>query len=509
MPVKSKSTQLSENKLARNEPSGLYAVVDIGSNSVRLVVYDRLSRAPLPRFNEKSLCRLADGLAETSELSEESCRRTVEAVRRFRAVADAMRVDRVDSIATEAVRRATNGAQLLARIAKEAGFKVQILSGAEEARFASLGVVAGFHQPTGVVGDMGGGSLEIAEICNQGVGEFSASMPLGALPVQALLAKSRVDAKQRVDAILTENLPHGLSRPVFYAVGGGWRAFARVHLASSAASLRVVNGYAIDARGARAFAKTISRLSKREVATLPGIPASRIATLPAAALVIDRVLKALSPERVIFSSLGVREGVLYSQLTRAEQALDPLLEGARDLGAARARVPEFASALVRWTDNLFPDEPSAERRLRVAACSLSDVAWRDHPGIQAAESFRRLIQFPFIGIDHAERIFLASTIHARYAGSAEDPVLTGANSSLPASSRRRALVLGRVLLLGYRLSGSVPEILAGARLRIGTDTVRLEVSKAARVPDSEVVANRLKLVADAVGIRRTQIIEIA
>jgi len=203
MPVKSKSTQLSENKLARNEPSGLYAVVDIGSNSVRLVVYDRLSRAPLPRFNEKSLCRLADGLAETSQLSEESCRRTVEAVRRFRAVADAMRVDRVDSIATEAVRRAANGAQLLARIAKEAGFKVQVLSGVEEARFASLGVLAGFHQPTGVVGDMGGGSLEIAEICNQEVSEFSASMPLGALPVQALLAKSRVDAKQRVDAILT------------------------------------------------------------------------------------------------------------------------------------------------------------------------------------------------------------------------------------------------------------------------------------------------------------------
>ena len=176
MPVKSKSTQLSENKLARNEPSGHYAVVDIGSNSVRLVVYDRLSRAPLPRFNEKSLCRLADGLAETGELSEESCQRTLEAVRRFRAIADAMKVDRVDSIATEAVRRATNGAQLLARIAKETGFNVQVLSGAEEARFASLGVLACFHQPEGVVGDMGGGSLEVSEISNQGVSEFSASM---------------------------------------------------------------------------------------------------------------------------------------------------------------------------------------------------------------------------------------------------------------------------------------------------------------------------------------------
>jgi exopolyphosphatase / guanosine-5'-triphosphate,3'-diphosphate pyrophosphatase len=279
-----------------------------------LVVYDRHSRAPLPRFNEKSLCRLADGLAETGELSEESCQRTLEAVRRFRAIADAMKVDRVDSIATEAVRRATNGARMLARIAKETGFNVQVLSGAEEARFASLGVLACFHQPEGVVGDMGGGSLEVSEISNQGVSEFSASMPLGALPVQALLAKSRVDAKQRIDAILAENLPHGLSRPIFYAVGGGWRAFARVQLASNEASLQVVNGYSIDARDARAFAKTISRLSKRGVATLPGIPASRIATLPAAALVMDRVLKALSPERVIFSSLGVREGVLYSQL---------------------------------------------------------------------------------------------------------------------------------------------------------------------------------------------------
>jgi exopolyphosphatase/guanosine-5'-triphosphate,3'-diphosphate pyrophosphatase len=168
MSVKSESTQLSANKFALNEPPGLYAVVDIGSNSVRLVVYDRLSRAPLPRFNEKSLCRLADGLAETSELSEEGCRRTVEAVRRFRAVADAMRVDRIDAIATEAVRRATNGAQLLARIANEAGFEVQVLSGADEARFASLGVLAGFYQAMGVVGDMGGGSLEIAEILQPG-----------------------------------------------------------------------------------------------------------------------------------------------------------------------------------------------------------------------------------------------------------------------------------------------------------------------------------------------------
>jgi exopolyphosphatase/guanosine-5'-triphosphate,3'-diphosphate pyrophosphatase len=271
MPVKSKSKQLSKAKLTRDGRSGLYAVVDIGSNSVRLVVYDRLGRAPVPRFNEKSLCRLADGLAETSELSEESCRRTIEAMRRFRAIADAMKVDRIDSIATEAVRRASNGAQLLARITKEAGFKVQVLSGAEEARFASLGVLAGFYQPSGLVGDMGGGSLEIAEIGNKGVGDFSASMPLGALPVQALLADPREEAKQRVDAILSQNLPRGLSRPIFFAVGGGWRAFARVHLASGPASLRVVNGtsHIFLARGAgrsAVFAAAAGRAGTRSLA---------------------------------------------------------------------------------------------------------------------------------------------------------------------------------------------------------------------------------------------------
>jgi exopolyphosphatase/guanosine-5'-triphosphate,3'-diphosphate pyrophosphatase len=215
----------------------------------------------------------------------------------------------------------------------------------------------------------------------------------------------------------------------------------------------------------------------------------------------------LAPERVVFSALGAREGWLYAQLTPQERELDPLLEGVYGFGAARARVPEFAPSLVRWTDDLFPGETPSDRRLRLAACALSDIGWRDHPGIAAAESFRRLILFPFIGIEHPERVFLAASVHARYAGSPDDPVLTPAIGLLPADTRRRALILGRVLMLGYRLSGSVPEILASARLKIG-ETIRLEVGKSARVPDSEVVANRLKLVATAAGVRQIEIVEV-
>ena len=486
-----------------------YAVVDIGSNSVRLVVYDRLGRAPFPRFNEKSLCRLGVSLDQTSELSAESCRRTVEAMRRFRAIADAMGVPRIDVIATEAIRRASNGDRLVASIAQEAGFAVRVLTGAEEAHYAALGVIAGFHRPSGLVGDMGGGSLEVAEVTDDRVGKHSVSLPLGALPVQALLAKAGDSAKRQLDALLKEKLTPALPRSVFYAVGGGWRAFAKVHMASVGAPVPVAHGYALDASEARAFAKTLWGSSEAKLATLPGVPARRVQTLPAAALVLDRVLKRLAPERVVFSALGLREGWLYAQLATEEQYLDPLVEGAQAFGIPHARVAALAPALVRWTDTLFPDETPQDRRLRVAACAVSDISWRDHASVQASESFRRLVQFPLIGLDHAERVFLAAAIHARYAGRTSDPTLAPATDLLPARARSRALVLGRVLLLGYRISGGVPSILASARLRIETDAVRLEISKVARVPDSEVVADRLGLVATAVGVRRTEIVEVA
>ena len=486
----------------------LYAIIDIGSNSVRLVVYDELGRAPLPRFNEKSLCRLGAGLDQTGELSSVSFQQTVEATRRFRAIADALGVARIDVIATEAVRRASNGSALVAAIAEEAGLTARILSGAEEAHFASLGVISGFYRPTGVVGDMGGGSLEVAETLDDQVGERSVSLPLGALPVQEMLAAGG-DVKAKIDALLKEQLPPALNHPTFYAVGGGWRAFARVHMAATSAPVHVTHGYAVDADKARRFAKKLWRLPADEVAALTGVPTRRVSTLPAAALVMDRLLKRLAPEQVVFSALGVREGWLYDQLPIEERYLDPLLEGAQALGLPQARVAEFGPALARWTDDLFPGESAAERRLRVAACALSDLAWRDHADYRAVDSFHRLLQFPFIGLDHAERVFLVAAIHARYAGSPDEPRLAPAIELLPANQHRRAQVLGRAMLLGYRLSGGVPDILESARLRVAADRVRLEVGKKARVPDSEVVTDRLKFLAQAIGIRRTEIIELA
>jgi exopolyphosphatase / guanosine-5'-triphosphate,3'-diphosphate pyrophosphatase len=485
-----------------------YAIVDIGSNSVRLVVYDQLGRAPLPRFNEKSLCRLGEGLAGTGAILPDGFRRTVEAARRFRAVADAMGVTRIEATATEAVRRASNGPDLAAAIAGETGLAVRILSGAEEARYAALGVISGFFRPVGLVGDMGGGSLELAEALDDRVGDNWVSMPLGALPVEAMLAEGLAEAKRQVDARLRQTMPASFAKPTFYAVGGGWRSFAKAHMEAVAAPVRVVHGYALDAREARRFAKSLLHLPAAKLATLPGVAVRRARTLPAAALTLDRVLKRLAPERIVFSALGLREGLIYSQLDEAERYLDPLVEGAQLVGLPLARVPEFAPALIPWTAVLFPDEPPAEKRLRVAVCALSDIAWRDHPDFRAEQSFRRLLQFQFVGLDHSERVFIAAAIHARYAGRPNAPWLSPAIDLLPPDLRRRAQILGRAIMLAYRFSGVVPAMLASARLRVEGDCLRLEVGAAARAPDSEVVADRLKLLAAALGAPRSEIVEV-
>ncbi len=228
-----------------------FAIIDIGSNSVRMVIYDAIARAPLPRFNEKSFCRLAEGLDETGLLPAAGIARTLRAVRRFKAIADAMRVARVDVLATEATRRATNGADLVAAIARETGFQTRILTGQEEANYAALGVIAGFFRPVGSVGDMGGGSLEIAEALDDRVGDQRSSLRLGALPVSNILQKRGKAAKVEIDRILTAGLPKGLTSPSFFAVGGGWRALAKVYMAQIAAPLQVVHGFEAEAgRGA-------------------------------------------------------------------------------------------------------------------------------------------------------------------------------------------------------------------------------------------------------------------
>ena len=477
-----------------------YAVVDVGSNSVRLVIYDRLGRAPFPRFNEKSMCRLGAELLETGRLAEAAIDRAVAALSRFAAIAKAMRVGRIDVIATEAARRAENGAALIDRIRAATGMETRILEGREEATFSGLGVISGFYRPTGLVGDIGGGSLELATVDDDRVGPRTASLPIGALPVCALMRKEGKDAKVTVDAVLAGAVRALEPGSTFYAVGGGWRALAAVHMARENAPVRVVHAYTVPCASLRALAKEVSRMDPAAIAALPGAPGARVDTLAASALVLDRMLKVLKPQQVVFSVFGLREGWLYAQLAEAERYHDPLLDGAQAFAYDNSRVPEFAAALADWTAVLFPGETPGERRLRVAACALSDIAWRDHRSVKALQTYRRLIEFPLAGVTHRERVFLGAVLFARHGGRCDDPALAPESTLLTPELARRAEVLGRAMRLAYRYAGCVPEILATARLRIDANGVTLETADGAKLPDSEAVQARVRLLAKSLDL---------
>lgn len=504
----SRTIEIDTRRILEREQSH-YGVIDIGSNSIRLVVYDDLSRSPFPRFNEKSLVALGGGLDKKGAFSPATIDKALHVIVRFASISAAMEVPRVDVLATEATRKAANGADFVRAVEDRTGLKVRVLTGEEEANYTALGVLSGFYQPRGLVGDIGGGSLEVAEVLGDRVGDRTASMPLGALPVKAMLGEGIAAAKQKVDAVLDGAMPPLLTEPVFYAIGGGWRALARVHIAMDDAPIKVVHGYEVPAAKLSALAKKIARMSPQDVAGLPDVPSRRADTLPASALVLWRVLRKLKPDRLVFSAFGLREGWLYSQLDDDEQNRDPLLEGAQAIGLPAARVPGFSAALGAWTETLFAGETQQDRRLRLAACSLTDIAWRDHQKIRGTESFLRLLHFPFIGISHAERAFLAVTILARYGGKVDDLVKSKVGALLTPSEMQRAMILGRVLLLGHRFSASVPEILDHARVRIDADAVRLEVLNPESVPDSEAVHSRLRQLAKAAGVNAAEIVDAA
>ena len=502
-----RTIEIDTERILQRERSH-YGVIDIGSNSIRLVVYDDLSRSPFPRVNEKSFVALGDGLDESGGFAEATIGKALHVIARFAAISKAMEVPRVDVLATEATRKAANGADFVRAIQEKTGLKVRVLSGEEEANYTALGVLSGFFQPRGLVGDIGGGSLEVAQVAGDRVGDRSASMPLGALPVKAMLKDGIDSAKKKIDAVLESALPQLSTEPVFYAIGGGWRALARVHIAMNDIPISVVHGHDVPAKELSALAKKISRMGPKEVSELADVPSRRIDTLPASALVLWRVLRKLKPDRLVFSALGLREGWLYSQLDTEEQYRDPLLEGAQAIGLPGARVAGFSEALGRWTEPLFPGESQHDRRLRLTVCSLTDIAWRDHQKIRGIESFLRLLQFPFIGISHPERAFLAIAILARYGGKVDDLVRSKVSTLLTPAEMNKAEILGRVLLLGHRFSASVPEILEHARLRIDADTVRLEVLNPESVPDSEAVQSRLRQLAKVAGVNGAEIVEV-
>jgi exopolyphosphatase/guanosine-5'-triphosphate,3'-diphosphate pyrophosphatase len=476
------------------------AVIDIGSNSLRLVVYDRLSRSPRMLFNEKVLCGLGRGIGETNRLHPDGVRLATENLRRFVSLARSIPVARLHVLATAAVRDADDGADFMRKIERNLRIRATVLTGVEEGRMSAYGVIASIPEANGLMGDLGGGSVELVPIAGGQVGP-AASLPIGPLRL-ADIADDERRLRETIDRHLDE-LPwlQGRAFNAFYAVGGAWRALARIHMEQTGYPLHVIQQYNLSRGAAEGFLELVAHQSRKSLEKIPAVSRKRLETVPFAARVLHRVLRRIQPKRLIFSAYGLREGHLYRLLDEQEQQEDPLLAGAATMAQAHRRFGADGDDLFAWTGPLYADEDPGDRRLRHAAARLSDVAWAEHPDYRADQALRMTLFMPLPGIDHAGRAFLGATLHARYGGSDPGDVVRRLLSDERLAAARG---VGLALRLGNTLTGGVPGLLAGSKLGVENGTLTLSLRRDSGRRLGESVQRRLDALGRALG-KKTEI----
>lgn len=509
-------TEFFRRDSERSAPSGIdpVAVIDIGSNSVRLVVYEGAVRASAPLFNEKVLCGLGRSVATSGKLGSEGIARALAALRRFTAIAKMLGASGLRILATAAVREAKDGPSFISLAEQICGARVEVLSGEREAELAAKGVMMGFRAADGLAGDLGGGSLELIDIAAQNL-QSAATLPLGGLR----LIDETGDRLERALDVVDERVAsidwavRGKGR-TFYAVGGTWRALAKMHMAQTRYPLRVMHGYAISTRQAIEYCETVRRTKK--LSSLDGIEdvsKPRREVLPYGALVLERLLKRISPKEVVFSVFGIREGLLMELLPAAEQVKDPLLSFCDAYANLRSRDPGHGHELAAWTDALFvepgPRESDEERRLRHAACIISDIGWRAHPDYRGEQSLNVVAHAALSGIDHPGRVFLALSVYFRHAGAGEEE---GEDLSLRVKemvsrrSLRRARILGAAIRTAHMISVGHSGIIPDVQLAYEPDKLVLTLPAKLAALDGERMRRRFESLAGM--LERTPVVRI-
>jgi exopolyphosphatase / guanosine-5'-triphosphate,3'-diphosphate pyrophosphatase len=486
---------------------GRIAVIDLGSNSLRLVVFERLGATLLPLLNEKVMCALGRGIAATGRLNRDGVELALANLQRFVALARALGVEGVDHpaiIATAAVRDAVDGRAFAAEAERQTGVPVHIIDGSEEARLSAAGVLAGIRDADGVVGDLGGGSVELVRVDAAAGGLIGGgvSLPLGPLRLAEFGDNKRALAEAVERALAGAPVLREAAGKTLYLVGGAWRAIARLHMEQTHYPLHIIHEYTIARRPAEGFFDIIAGQSRRSLERITTISRRRLEVVPLAAFILRRLIAAGRPERIVFSAFGLREGYAFRLLPTAPGS-DPLIAACIGIAASQSRWHghgDNGDLLLRWTAPIFPDLEPRLRRLHRAACWLSDIAWTEHPDYRAGHAFARSLTMPVAQLDHRERVFIATALHARYGGGAEDPVKLSIAALLDPDATTRARALGLALRLAYTLCGGAIDLLQQVRLQREAQGLMLQLPSTGSLFAGEAVQRRLDVLGRVLGL---------
>lgn len=491
----------SQGRLQDRRP---VSIIDIGSNSIRLVIYEGIARSPTIFFNEKMLAGLGRGIVTTGRLDPEGVTRAIEEFRRFRALSEQAGAETLYVIATAAAREAQNGPDFIHRAEEILGTEIRVLSGREEAYYSALGVISGFHRADGIVGDLGGGSLELVDIKGEMIGD-GITLPLGGLRLQDMSKGSVTAATDIVKKEMARaRLLSGGKDRSFYAVGGTWRNLARLHMNATGYPLSVMHHYEMDAEAFVPFLKQVARGEVDKIKGIERVSKNRRALLPFGAAVLQEIVARMRPARIVVSAHGVREGFLYSLLSPQEQKKDPLISAADELAVLRSRSATHARELADWTGQAFAalgiDETEDEVRYRRAACLLADIGWRAHPEYRGTQSLNIISHASFIGVDHPGRAYIALANLYRHEGVSDDAAAPVIKALATPRYHERARLLGALFRVVYLLSASMPGIIPKLTWRRREDgTLLLVVPKSHAALLGERPSGRLAQLAKVTG----------
>ncbi len=469
------------------------AVIDVGSNSVRLVVFDGAARSPAYFFNEKLMCGLGAGLADTGILNPKGRKRALAALHRFTALAEGMGATPIHTVATAAVREASDGPDFVEEVKDKTGLRLRVIDGDEEARLSAQGVLLGWPEAKGLMCDIGGSSMELSELTGGGIGTCVTS-PLGPLKLRDIEGGSEALRKHITDVVESLAGTVGKDHKRLYLVGGSWRAIAKLEMVRRGYPLTVLHEYQLTRDSLLATMDWISENSADYLRAQSGIGAERMSLVPLACEVLKVLLETLDPKEIFVSSYGIREGVLYEQMPDPIRKRDPLIEACRFAEATSARLPGFGQQLYHFVRPLFPTD---RWRMVKAACLLHDTAWRAHPDYRHEVCFDNATRANLGGLDHEGRIFLGLALLHRYknsrAGSRFEPLF----ELLPDEKVREGEVLGKAMRFGAMFSTQAPGELISLSLDTEKGELNLGLRKDAEPLFGEVAEARLRSLAKA------------
>jgi len=464
-------------------------IIDIGSNSIRLVVFDGPKRSPLYLYNEKVFYRLGQKSVGGQNFTDKILAEVTNIVDRFVTISRNMKAVKIIAFGTSALREANNSTDLIRLVLDRTGINVEIISGETEAEYAAKGILLGFPNSFGVICDLGGNSVEFGTILEGKVINCKTAL-LGPLALNKLFRINK-DAKNHMKTIIgsLNIIQQNDLRKKLFLIGGSWRAIAKFHMELTGYPLKIIQGYKIKAKELKKTLSLISSEVGKKRLLMTNIPNERLELLPHSANLLEIILETYRFDTVIFSSFGVREGIIFDQLSEKERNRDPLLEAAKYFERKDSRFPKLSRSVFNWIAPFHKTFNKKNKRLIFAACKLHDISWIAHPDYKMEMCLELITRSNISGITHKDRMFLAAILLFRHKIKSE--VIQELDLFNLVSKRKRgiAMVIGKSLRLASTFFGE-KDLFKEIKISVKNDEVVLTIPEHLKSLNGEIVERR-------------------